>query len=71
MRDLCRGPGRLCQALGVTGALDGRAMDAAPFAVEAGAAAAVVASHRIGISRGVEAEWRFCLAGSRYLSRAQ
>lgn len=69
-RLLCGGPGRLCQALGVTGALDGRPLDESPFRVEAGAGpVAVVAGRRVGITRGAETPWRFGLAGSPFLSR--
>lgn len=69
-RLLCSGPGRLCQALGVTGALDGAALDAAPFRLAARTyAAEVAAGQRIGITRGVETPWRFGLRGSRFLSR--
>jgi DNA-3-methyladenine glycosylase len=69
-RRLCAGPGRLCQALGITGALDGAALDAAPFRLAApDAAPGAIADRRIGISRAVETPWRFLLAGSRYLSR--
>ena len=69
-RLLCSGPGRLAQALGVTRAHDGLALDAAPFALHAAAAPPeVVAGPRIGISRGVDLPWRFGLAGSLYLSR--
>lgn len=69
-RLLCAGPGRLCQALAVSGAMDGLALDRAPFDLAAAATAAeIVAGPRIGISRGVERPWRFGLAGSRYLSR--
>ena len=67
---LCSGPGRLCQALGVTRAQDGAALDAAPFALEAGApGGGIVIGRRIGISRAVDVPWRFGLAGSRFLSR--
>ena len=70
LRDLCRGPGRLCQALGITGALDGRPMDAAPFTVlERTDQPTIVAGRRIGITRGAGTPWRFGLAGSRWLSR--
>jgi len=70
LRDLCRGPGRLCQALAITGALDGRPMDAEPFMVlERTDQPAIVAGRRIGITRGAETPWRFGLAGSRFLSR--
>jgi DNA-3-methyladenine glycosylase len=68
-RDLCRGPGRLCQALAITGALDGRSMDVPPFAVlDRTNIPQVVAGPRIGITRGVETAWRFGVAGSRFLS---
>ncbi len=70
LRDLCRGPGRLCEALAVTGALDGMPMDEAPFRVEPRAAApAIGAGPRIGITRGADTAWRFGLVGSPYLSR--
>ena len=69
-RLLCGGPGRLCQALGVTGALDGRPLDEPPFRVEASAGpVAVAAGRRVGITRGAETPWRFGLAGSPFLSR--
>ena len=69
-RLLCAGPGRLCQALGVTGALDGLPVAEAPFRFEPRAqAVAVAADRRIGITRGAETPWRFLLAGSRFVSR--
>lgn len=70
LRQLCRGPGRLCQALGVTGALDGHPLDRPPFAIEARAAPVAIAQgRRVGITRGAETPWRFGLAGSPFLSR--
>jgi DNA-3-methyladenine glycosylase len=70
-RLLCAGPGRLCQALGLTGAHDGLALDRPPFALlPRGSEPAIVAGPRIGIARGVDAPWRFGIAGSRFLSRA-
>jgi DNA-3-methyladenine glycosylase len=69
-RDLCRGPGRLCQALAITGALNGRSLDAPPFLIlPRGETPQVVAGPRIGITRAVATPWRFGLAGSRFLSR--
>lgn len=69
-RLLCSGPGRLCQALAVTGALDGRPLDQAPFRFEPReGAVAVAAGRRIGITRGAETPWRFLLAGSPFVSR--
>ncbi|POR41236.1 DNA-3-methyladenine glycosylase [Methylobacterium sp. V23] len=69
-RRLCAGPGRLCQALAVSLAMDGLALDAPPFALAAPETApAWITDRRIGISRAVETPWRFLLAGSRALSR--
>ncbi len=69
-RLLCAGPGRLCQALGVTVEHDGAALDRPPFALHAAAGPLAVASGpRIGITRAAELPWRYGLAGSRFLSR--
>lgn len=69
-RLLCSGPGRLCQALGITAALDGRPLDAPPFRLEAGARPVPVARGvRIGITKGVQTPWRYVLAGSPFVSR--
>jgi DNA-3-methyladenine glycosylase len=69
-RLLCAGPGRLCQALGVTRDDDGLALDEPPFELlPADSARAVVAAPRIGISVATELPWRYCAAGSPYLSR--
>ena len=70
-RLLCAGPGRLCQALGVTRALDGQPLDQAPFRIEARTEPVTIAvGPRIGITRGAGTPWRFGLAGSAFLSRA-
>lgn len=67
---LCSGPGKLCQALGVSRAMNGMALDAAPFALAAPEQAfEVVAGPRIGISKAMDVPWRFGLAGSRFVSR--
>jgi DNA-3-methyladenine glycosylase len=69
-RLLCAGPGRLCQALGVTKEHDGLRLDAPPFELHPPTGAVeVVAGPRIGISRAAELPWRYAVAGSRYLSR--
>jgi DNA-3-methyladenine glycosylase len=69
-RLLCSGPGRLCEALAITDAHNGLALDEAPFALFARAAPVeVVSGPRIGITKAVELPWRYGLAGSRYLSR--
>ena len=72
-RLLCAGPGRLGQALGITPAHGGLALDKPPFEVWAAptlAPHAVVTGPRIGISKAVELPWRFGLRDSRFLSRA-
>ncbi|WP_342640698.1 DNA-3-methyladenine glycosylase [Rhodoligotrophos ferricapiens] len=67
---LCAGPGRVCQALGLSIAHNGLALDEPPFLLEpAEERPPVVAGPRIGISKGVETPWRFGLAGSRYVSK--
>jgi DNA-3-methyladenine glycosylase len=70
-RLLCSGPGRLCQALGVTRELDGLALDLPPFQLTARTAEpAIVRGPRIGITKAVDRPWRYGLAGSRFVSRA-
>ena len=70
-RLLCSGPGRLCQALGVTHELNGCRLDRQPFRVvpRRDGTIAVAAGQRIGISKSRDVPWRFVLAGSRYLSK--
>ncbi|MEW6634001.1 MAG: DNA-3-methyladenine glycosylase [Pseudomonadota bacterium] len=70
-RLLCSGPGKLCQALGIDGSRNRLSLAEAPFAFAPSAidGATVVSGRRIGLTKGVESEWRFGLAGSRYLSR--
>jgi DNA-3-methyladenine glycosylase len=69
-RLLCSGPGRLCQALDVTRDHDGLPLDEPPFELlPADSACAVVAVPRIGISVATDLPWRYCAAGSPYLSR--
>jgi DNA-3-methyladenine glycosylase len=67
---LCSGPGRLCQALGVTREHDGLPLDEPPFQLEPRERdVPIVSGPRIGITRAVERPWRYALEGSRFLSR--
>jgi DNA-3-methyladenine glycosylase len=69
VRNLCSGPGKLCQALGVTRAHNGMLLDRPPFMLRRGTAARIVSGPRIGISKAAEVPWRFGEAASRFLSR--
>ena len=69
-RLLAAGPGRLCQALALTGEHDGLPLDEPPFELRAPEAAVeVAAGPRIGITRAAGLPWRYGVRGSRYLSR--
>jgi DNA-3-methyladenine glycosylase len=69
-RLLCSGPGRLCQALGVTRDHDGLALDEPPFELlERSAEPEIARGPRIGITKAAEQPWRYVVAGSRFLSR--
>jgi len=67
---LCAGPGRLAQALGITHAHNGLALDRLPFELAAAReTVTTIYGPRIGISKAVEVRWRFGLSGSKFLSR--
>jgi DNA-3-methyladenine glycosylase len=70
VRLLCSGPGRLCEALRITAAHNGLALDAPPFALYARTdPVEIVVGPRIGITKAVELPWRYGLKGSRFLSK--
>jgi len=69
--ELCSGPGKLTEALGI-GLSDNKAdLSRDPFRLTPpqGEPPAVVTGPRIGITKAVERPWRFCAAGSRFVSR--
>ncbi|HUH14713.1 MAG TPA: DNA-3-methyladenine glycosylase [Gaiellaceae bacterium] len=69
-RLLCAGPGRLCEALGVTRDHDGLPLDRPPFELRpAPLGVDVIVGPRIGISVATELPWRYAAARSRFLSR--
>jgi len=69
-RLLCSGPGRLCQALGITDAQYGLALDPPPFEIFArGEGIDVDVGPRIGLTKAVDHPWRYGLKGSRFLSK--
>jgi DNA-3-methyladenine glycosylase len=70
VRLLCSGPGRLCEALGVTDKHNGFALDAPPFALFARTGKVeVVSGPRIGITKAIERPWRYGEKDSRFLSK--
>ena len=70
---LCSGPGKLTQALGIELAHNDSDLQTGPIVISAAppewAEVQVSADTRIGITRAVELPWRFCVTGSRFLSR--
>jgi DNA-3-methyladenine glycosylase len=68
-RLLAVGPGRLTQALGLTGEHDGLPLDRPPFALYAADEVEIAVGPRIGITKASERPWRYGETGSRYLSR--
>jgi DNA-3-methyladenine glycosylase len=72
LADLCRGPGRLGQALAVGPDLDGEPIGAGRIELRPAAPPGpVVQTPRIGISRAQDLPWRFLLAGSPYVSSSR
>jgi DNA-3-methyladenine glycosylase len=71
--ELCNGPGKLTQALGIGLSLNGTSLVDGPIEVhgrEAGAPAPrTVVGERIGITKAADLPWRFCDADSRHVSR--
>ena len=71
--ELCNGPGKLTQALGIGLSLNGTSLEDGPIEIlrrEPGARdPRVVIGERIGISKAADLPWRFCDADSRHVSR--
>jgi DNA-3-methyladenine glycosylase len=71
--ELCNGPGKLTQALGIDLSLNGTSLVGGPIEVLAREPGAreprVVVGERIGITKAADLPWRFCDAGSRHVSR--
>ena len=69
-RALCSGPGKLCEALGITVKHNALPLDQPPFALHARIGKPdIAAGVRIGITKAVELPWRYGLKGSRFLSK--
>jgi DNA-3-methyladenine glycosylase len=71
-RLLCSGPGRLTQALGLTGTDNGADLGEAPFALTPpDQPPDVQRTPRIGITRAADVPWRYVEAGTSWSSRAR
>ena len=71
-RLLCSGPGRLCQALGITGSVNGLRLNSEAIRIVGPpepAARRVSRGPRIGISRAADWPLRFWLRGSPWVSK--
>jgi DNA-3-methyladenine glycosylase len=70
LRLLASGPGRLCQALGITREHDGLPLDRPPFELlPREEEPELVVGARVGITKAADRPWRYGLAGSRFVSR--
>ena len=69
-RSLCSGPGKLCEALGITIAQSELPLDKPPIALHARIGKVdIVSGLRIGITKAVDLPWRYGLKGSKFLSK--
>jgi DNA-3-methyladenine glycosylase len=73
LEDLCSGPGKLTQALGIGLSLNGTSLVDGPIEVLGGERGnrepRIAVGERVGITKAAELPWRFCDADSRYVSR--
>ncbi|HEY7026900.1 MAG TPA: DNA-3-methyladenine glycosylase [Gemmatimonadales bacterium] len=70
-RELCAGPGRLTQAMGITRALDGLSMPKAPIVIvsdEQPAEGSIATTRRIGLTKAADWPLRFAIRGSPWVS---
>ena len=67
-RDLCSGPGKAAQALGIELDLHGSPLDGPIQVLPGDPARDVVCVPRVGISKAVDLPWRFCVPGSPFVS---
>ncbi|MSO40481.1 MAG: DNA-3-methyladenine glycosylase [Solirubrobacterales bacterium] len=72
-RELCSGPGKLTQALGIGLELNGASLSEPPLAIlardDGWAGVELVAGPRIGITKATELPWRYSAAGNGFVSR--
>jgi DNA-3-methyladenine glycosylase len=73
LESLCSGPGKLTQALGIELGQDGVDLTQGPITISEPMPGSgdpeLIAGPRIGLTKAIELPWRFCVRGSRFLSR--
>ena len=72
VEQLSSGPGKLSEALGVGLSLNGADLLRPPFQLSrpaGGREPEITASPRIGITKAAELPWRYCVSGSRFVSK--
>ena len=68
LRNLCSGPGKLCQAFGIDKSFNGSPVGE-KITLQKGASTSIAASPRIGIRKAADLEWRFFEKGNPFISR--
>ena len=72
--DLTNGPGKLCSALGITGAMSGKVLQRKPIVIREGEPVSddrVEITTRIGITRSADWPLRWIIRGNRFVSRGK
>lgn len=69
LEDLCSGPGKLTEALGIGLDLNGVPLHGGPIHLFEGPRLGVVTGTRIGITKATEHPWRFCAQDNRFVSK--
>ncbi|HXE85112.1 MAG TPA: DNA-3-methyladenine glycosylase [Gemmatimonadales bacterium] len=72
--DLTNGPGKLCQALAITGSLTGKPLQRKPLVIREGQSVAnrdVAITTRIGITKSADWPLRFIVKGNKYVSKGK
>ena len=72
--ELTNGPGKLCTALGITGAMTGKSLQRKPIVIREGGGVAdndVEVTARIGITKSADWPLRFIIRGNKYVSRGK
>jgi DNA-3-methyladenine glycosylase len=72
--DLTNGPGKLCQALGITGSMTGKTLQRKPLVIREGKRVAesdIQTTTRIGITKSADWPLRFIVRGNKYVSKGK